>query len=380
MTDTTDTTPVPAPHTAAPTLLSRLPLPLSVVADLLCGAFSRPETRKSGSPTPAFLAVLRALIAHVGGRHNRVYPSQKRLAELTGLCHSTIERAVAFFKKRGAIVVLPDFLRRSPDAYPVNAYDLSPLLCLLPAELCLQTAGGTAAFFSPIMPQNCGAKNMPHASGSEGSVVVGDSYIYEDKQHNRSEPLNSGAEPTPQIAALAPAPERSDAEEAVIVHAASTLMGFGVAANVAYDLAVEHGGERALSVAKAARRSKEPVGGGWLIAALRSGWEFAQKGDDRSANPPRTPPRPAPNAAPDTPALVPVTAPAAPDTLDPLAALLSARYNALSDIAEQEIRAANPLYKRMGAPRVPRPAVRDRMRSLLLSGDAAVLLGELNAT
>ena len=148
-------------------------MPLQTVCDLLCGAFTRRDiVQRIGAATPAFLSVLRALLEHAGAKHNRVFPSQRRLGELTGLCHSTVERAVAFFKRAGAIVVLPDFLRRSPDSYPVNGYDLSPLLALLPAPLAIAGIGAAEipAFFSRREPQDCGAEVSPQSRGAEGDV------------------------------------------------------------------------------------------------------------------------------------------------------------------------------------------------------------------
>ncbi|MBC8141379.1 MAG: hypothetical protein H7Y38_08050, partial [Armatimonadetes bacterium] len=114
-----------------------------------------------------------------------------------------------------------------------------------------------------------------------------------------------------------------------------------------------------------------------LVAALRHGWEFPERGESgKYANgggankfvpvpfsPPKMPENRGEIASETAPK--PVTAPASAP--DPLEGLTPEKYNALSDEAEAQIRAENPFFGRLGAPRLPRPAVRDRMRKLILS-------------
>ena len=139
-------------------------------------------------------------------------------------------------------------------------------------------------------------------------------------------------------------------------------------ARLANDLVTEFGAERVGEVVKEARKRGSAVGSGWLVSALRHGWEFAKRGDSYRQGcgaMPFVPPKRAEVAAETAPEPATVSAPrldTAPDALD---ALSVDEYNALSKIAEEQIRAQNPLFGRIGAPRLPRPAVRDRMRKLL---------------
>lgn len=349
---------------ALPTPLSQLSLPLRIVCDIVCGAFTRREVvAQIGAATPAHLAVLRALLEHVGATHNRVFPSQKRLAELTGLCHSSVERAVLFFKRAGAILVLPDFLRRSPDAYPVNGYDLSPLLSLISGgsrSLALagfgESANSDTAFFSFGTPQNC---------GTEGSVIVVDCIDNNTTNHTPSTPHSCSAEEG--AVSIPDPPDRSSEDEEQIVYAASALTGFGVAAHLAYDLAAERGAARTMEVVNQAQHTKT-VGAGWLVAALRDGWEFPKRGETSrygNTNAPFVTGKFAPKVVPSPTETAPIATAmpvSVPDTLD---ALTPGQYNAAAQEAEAQIRAENPFFGRLGAPRIPRPAVRDRMRKLL---------------
>jgi len=177
----------------AVTLLRDVPLPLDVLGDLLVGRLwgARRTGKRAWSDdgdanddnapfgggatasragllarrlAPGALAVLRELLRHLGAHSNRVWPSQARIAERTGLSHASVERGIAALKANGWIrccngagnggdagmeAAQPGPRPRSPhDSRPrycaVNCYDLSALLALVPSFLRVRPAAPPA--------------------------------------------------------------------------------------------------------------------------------------------------------------------------------------------------------------------------------------------